>query len=444
MIAARMAVPLGLAIASAVAALTLVPRAFEAQSLLAIQDDPAALADRAVGQSLNGVVAAREITAALAADDADLAGSFLELAQDSQVAVDPELVEKVIKAKADAASTARSMESFARGFVTGEPGDLAGLAGTAVGDLFVFGDIRDAVREGSRLAIGQPADKMILGLACVGLAVTAGTYATLGVAAPARAGLTLVKAARSTGRIGSRLAAWIGRSLREAVDWATLGRAFGGGIAQPVLAVRAARTAVKGEKAQELMRLVGDVGRVQARAGTQAALDGLKVAQGPRDISRIARLAASKGGKTRAILKLAGRAAIMLTLGTFNLAMWVFWALLTIFGFVASLKRMAERATEHYCTRRKLRRARACKTQGETGGAARASRERPASRVAGPVLIYSSAPAIVPKSQPIISLGHLPARPASWPGLPCPRPSEGEIAAERLEQAVLSLKRACA
>jgi hypothetical protein len=444
MIAARMAVPLGLAIVSAVAALTLAPRAFEAQSLLAIQDDPAALADRAVAQSFDATVAQREIAAALAAGDADLAGSFLELAQDSQVVVDPELVEKVKKAKADAASATRSVESFARGFVTGEPADLAGLAGTAVGDLFVFGDIRDAVREGSRLAMGQPADEMILGLACVGLAVTAGTYATLGIAAPARAGLTLVKAARSTGRIGSRLAAWIGRSLRETVDLGSVGRAIsGGGIGQPVLAARAARTAVKGEKVQELMRLVGDVGRVQARAGTQAALDGLKVAQGPRDVSRIARLAASKGGKTRAILKLAGRAAIMLTLGTFNLAVWVFWALLTVFGFVASLKRMAERATEHYCARRKLRRARACKAPAQ-GEGARQRMDAPASRAAGPILIYSNAPPLVPERKPIISLAQLPARPASWPGLPRSTRSEGEAAVDRLEQAVLSVKRACA
>ena len=48
------------------------------------------------------------------------------------------------------------------------PEDLSGLAGTAFGDLFVFGDIRDAVREGTRLATGQQADELILGLACVG------------------------------------------------------------------------------------------------------------------------------------------------------------------------------------------------------------------------------------------------------------------------------------
>ena len=75
-------------------------------------------------------------------------------------------------------------------------------------------------------------------------------------------------------------------------------------------------------------------------------------------MSRIARLAAAKGGKTRAILKLAGRGAIVLTVGTFNLAMWLFWAAVTLLGFVSSLKRMTERITERYCARRRLRRAR--------------------------------------------------------------------------------------
>jgi hypothetical protein len=359
MTGARIAVPLGLAVALAIAALAIAPRAYEAQWLIAAQDDPAALADHAVAHSLTAAVAEREINAALAANDADLARSFLDLARDHNVPVDPALSEKVAQASAGAAGAWRSLESFARGLVTGEPEDLSGLAGTAVGDLFVFGDIRDAVREGTRLAAGQQADELILGLACVGLTVTAGTYVTVGLAAPARVGLTLVKAAGKTGRIGGRMTAWIARSLREIIDWSALSRAVrGASVAEPAVAVRASREAVKVEKAQELVRFVGDVGRVQARAGTQAALDGLKLAEGPRDMSRIAQLAATKGGKTRAIIKLAGRGAILLTLGTFNLAMWIFWAVLTVFGFASSLKRMTERATERYCACRKLRRAR--------------------------------------------------------------------------------------
>jgi hypothetical protein len=241
-----------------------------------------------------------------------------------------------------------------------------------VGDLFVFGDIRDAVREGSRLATGAEVNELILGLACVGLAVTAGTYATVGLAAPARAGLTVVKAAGKSGRIGGRMMAWISRSVRDIVDWSALSRASRqASITEPALAVRGAREAVKVEKARDLMGLAGNVGRVQARAGTQAALDGLRLAEGPRDMSRLARLAAAKGGKTRAILKLAGRGALLLTVGTFNLAMWLFWAALMVFGFVRTLKRATERATERYCARRKLRRARALLQQNE-----RCARER--------------------------------------------------------------------
>ena len=56
----------------------------------------------------------------------------------------------------------------------------------------------------ARLAHGQEADRLILGLAGVGIAITAGTYASMGTAAPARVGLSVVKAARKTGRLGTQ------------------------------------------------------------------------------------------------------------------------------------------------------------------------------------------------------------------------------------------------
>lgn len=359
MTAVRIVVPLVLAVASALAVLAIGPRAFEAQILLAAQDDPAALADYAVVRSFDATVAAREIDAALAADDADLALSFLDLAREWNVPIDPTLVEKVERANAKLAVAARSFGSFARGLATGEADDVSGFAGTAVGDLFVLGDIRDAVREGARLASGDDADEVVLALAGAGLAVTAGTYAMLGAAAPARVGLTLVKAARKTGRLGGAMTAWINRSLREMVDWTALkGAVSARSLAQPAAAARTMREAIRVEKAQPLLRFVGDVGRVQASAGTRAALDGLRLAEGPRDMSKLARLAAAKGGKTRAILKLAGRSAIVLAVGAFDLAMWLFWALVTLLGFVTSLKRMTEAIAQRSCMRRKLRRAR--------------------------------------------------------------------------------------
>jgi hypothetical protein len=360
MTASRIALPLGIAVACALAALTAVPRALDSHVLLTAQDDPVLLTDHALDRSFDAAVATREIQSALAANDPDLAQSFLDLVRDRHLAVDPALVAQVEAANSTGASAARAAGSFGRGLITGEPDDLVGLAGTAVGDLFVFGDIRDAVREGTRLARGAPADELILGLACVGLAVTAGTYATLGAGAPARIGLTLAKAARKTGRLTVHMSEWLTRSLRDVVDWTALRRAIGGAsLTQPAIAVRAAREAVKVEKSRALTRLLTDVGRVQSKAGTQAALDGLKLAEGPRDVSRIARLAESKGTRTRAILKLFGRGAIFLTASAFNLFSWLLGAALTVFGFCSACKRAAERGTERYIAFRKARRSRA-------------------------------------------------------------------------------------
>jgi hypothetical protein len=231
------------------------------------------------------------------------------------------------------------------------------LAGTALGDLFVFGDIRDALREGSRLASGQEADRLILGLAGVGIAITAGTYASLGVGSPARVGLSVVKAARKTGRLSARLGNWIGRSMRGVVDWSGLRKGLAGAsLTEPAVAVRAIREAVKVEKADDLMRLARDVGRVQTKAGTKAALDGLRTANTPAEMARIAKLAEKSGGKTRAIIKLLGRGAIALTLAIFDLALWIFWALLMLFGFVSSTKAAVERATHRAYVRKKAKR----------------------------------------------------------------------------------------
>lgn len=343
------------AIVCGVAALLVVPRGIEAESMLTM-DDPAEIADRALDDIANAPRVTREIEAALAANDADLAKSFVDLAKDRSIPVAPALEAKVASAVAEANSTTRMAETFARGLVTGEPDDVVSLAGTALGDLFVFGDIRDAVREGVRYANGEEVDELVLGLACVGLAITAGTYASFGAAAPARVGLSVVKAARKTGRLGARMAEWIGRSLREVIDWGTLKQAIAGAsLMEPALAVRAAREAVKVEKAGGIMQLVRNVGRVQTSAGTQAALDGLKLADNPREMARVAKLAEKQGSKTRATLKLAGGAAIALTMGTLNLSLWILGALLTLLGFVASAKAAVERFTWQRLQGRKLR-----------------------------------------------------------------------------------------
>jgi hypothetical protein len=349
----------GLATSAAMCA-ALWPHAREATAILAARDDPAELADAKLGSSLqNGNLISENIESALAAHDADLANSFVELARDKNIAVGDDQAGRVSAAIAEESSTAHVAKRFATGLVTGTADDVASLSGTIAGDLFVFGDVRDVVRETKHLAMGEDTDRLVLGLATAGLAVTAATYVSVGGAVPLRAGLTMVKDARKVGRLGEGLAAWAGRSAREVVDAPVLQRAVANGsVLRPIETVSAIRAAFRAEKAGGLVRLAKDIGRVGERAGVRAAQDTLKIAEEPKDVARAARLAEAKGGKTRAILKVLGRGALLLASGAFGLASWLFGALLALFGVLSSIKATTERATQAVLDRRRVKRLR--------------------------------------------------------------------------------------
>lgn len=350
----------GMAFSVAVGA-ALWPRAHNAAAILAAQDEPAQLADVRIDSALgdNQALVSQNIEAALAANDADLASSFLDLAKEKNIAVTDELSGRVRDAVAEAGSASHFAKGFASGLVTGNADDAASLSGTVAGDLFVFGDIRDVVREGKHLAMGEDTDRLVLGLAAAGLAVTAATYVSVGGAGPVRAGLTLVKDARKVGRLGEGLSLWAGRSARDIVDTPVLEDAIASGsVLRPGQTASAIKAAFRPEQAAGLVRLGKDVGRIGEKAGARGALDTLKIAEGPEDVARAAQLAEKKGSQTRAILKILGRGALLLASGAFDLTLWLFGALLALFGFLSSIKATTERLTQSWLDHGKARRYR--------------------------------------------------------------------------------------
>ena len=310
----------------------LVPVAKQSLRLMEARDDPAAIADLGLAD-LDAARIDREVSAALAGDDVALANSFLALADARGIAVDPALRARVTAANGALASTLRGAKEFGMGFITGEPSDLAGLAGAATGDLMVWGDIRDASREGWKLAQGEDADELILGLSAVGIAVTAGTYVTVGASLPVRAGITLVKVAKRTGKLSAALGRSFMRAVRQSVDFVALRRLLNapGAVDGPAL-----KGVVRTTHLKSLTRMLDDVAVVQSKAGTRAALEGLRVADNAGDLRRVARLADAKGPQTLAILKTLGRGAILITGALLKLVWWVFVAVVYVYLLVSS------------------------------------------------------------------------------------------------------------
>src|SRR3977135_1908309 len=146
------------------------PHARDAGAILLAQDDPAELSDTQLNSALrnNQAIIEENVEAALAANDADLANSFVDLAREKNIAVSEELSRRVSEAVVKKNLTPHFAKRFATGLVTGNADDVASLSGTVAGDLFVFGDIRDVVREGKHLAMGEDTDRLGLGLATAG------------------------------------------------------------------------------------------------------------------------------------------------------------------------------------------------------------------------------------------------------------------------------------
>ncbi|MCK0198572.1 hypothetical protein MWN34_16855 [Ancylobacter sp. 6x-1] len=334
----RLAASFGLVLAFAACANWLLPLGRSAFELVASRDDPARIADARLAATLTPDNLAQDIESALAGGDTELAASFVALADDRGLAVDPAVRARVADESAQAHSMLATALSAGHGFLTGEVDGGASLAGSAAGDLIGWGDVRDLTREGYHAATGVPVDPLVVGLAGVGLAATAATFGSGLVLAPMRAGLTTFKVARRAGVMGAGFVGDVARLLREARPALPVA-AEGADIARIGAKTGAKAGATAGAAGRSLVRMAGDLGMVQAKAGTRATLQGIKVLDSAGDTTRLARLAEKKGPATLAILTKLGRGALFLSEMAMKLGFLIIAALVNLVGLVAALNR---------------------------------------------------------------------------------------------------------
>lgn len=285
--------------------------------------DPVALSDLQLRTAATPERIGREIDEALAADDPDLAESFVDLADRQHIEVSQDQRTRLRAEQGSA--TWRSTRDFARGAVIGDVDGVAGLSGAFAGDLVGIGDVRDLSREGWHFASREPVDYVVTGLAAVGLAVTASTWLSAGAVTPARGGLTLLKGLKKAGRLSAELGDSLAVVVRKAVSSDELERAA---AAAKNLDLGAARTmAVSAVHPSELAPLAAmsrDAFDLFRRGGGRAMEDAVAIAKSPQEIGLAARLSAGMGRATRATLKILGRGALLLTTSLTVLAGWLF------------------------------------------------------------------------------------------------------------------------
>lgn len=328
--------PVVIATASAIAlaaTLPVLPKAQDAWRWLAAHDSPEALTQLQLASPDIGTRWQTAFREALEQEDLDLAESLLVLAENKGIAPAPAALARYHAAKTPAAVAKRNAGQFYAGATSGKAEDPAGLAGALVADLSGVGDIRDLVLEGHKIARGEEPDELVLGLAAVGLVATGATLASLGLAAPARGGVTTLKVAARAGRISPPLRQHLAKVTRNVIDQDQARQAArAAAILDPVATRAALSNSIRPTVLREIGDMANDLARVTTKAGTRSAQEALTLARDPGDLRRLARLAESQGSATRAVLKLFGRGAIVLAASAATLASWVMAGMLWLVG----------------------------------------------------------------------------------------------------------------
>lgn len=327
------------AVLLAVGAMTL-PRGIAAAQFLTGPRDEAATASYALThKTADDYTAAAE--RALADKDEDLAASIAELAAQRGVALPAPLLARISAAQDEA--SARMGSDAWNGFVSGDAPNEAALAGAVAADLTGVGDIRDLYTQAARYVSGKEVDPLIIGLATVGLGLTAATVATLGATGPEKAGVSTLKAVKRAGRLSPLLAREVGVVAANALDGEAL-RLVGTSMARLDLAgARAASGRVlKAEAVSTLKGLGSDVATIGGNAGYRTTVAALGSAKSAEEMGIIARLSTRFGTATRAVMVMGGAALTFASYAT-TAAMWTLWLVLWVAGIAFGAAKLGRR-----------------------------------------------------------------------------------------------------
>jgi hypothetical protein len=295
-----------------------------------------------------------EIETALDVGDGDMARSLAALAKGQGVAV-PAVLEQRIAAL-PALDVGNVLTQGWNCVVNGDFDSEAGFACVVATDLTSVGDVRDLVAQGGNYLTGQPVNYFTLGLAGVGLSLTAATIGTGGGMLPLRAGASFLKAMNKVGKLPPRLVAEIGAMLARSINRGALNEAM--------VVAREFRFGDLGRPLSRLFNpasiarvtdLATDFGRIGRVGGVRAMKLSVEAADTTHDVKVLAKTAEKYEARFPAVMKMLGKGVVRLTDLLWRIGSWIVAAVLWLLSMVWFVLRSTT-ATARFAGRMMFRR----------------------------------------------------------------------------------------
>ncbi len=201
----------------------------------------------------------------------------------------------------------RNTKEFSSGFWTGKGESAIGMSGSILSDMTVVGDIRDLSTEGIKFANDEKYDKVVLGVAAVGVGLSVSQLLSTGSSTPLKVGASVIKVAKKTGKISKVFLGVISSKLAKAVDMKMLKKIdFSSikSIGKNKVLFR------KSLKLKGISKLFGNINKVKKNTSVFDTVSILKYVDNEKDLGKVVKLSTKYKKNTKAVLKVLGKTAL--------------------------------------------------------------------------------------------------------------------------------------
>lgn len=279
-----------------------------------------------------------KILQALEKDDVEDADMYLEVAKFLDFEMPQTTVSRLNDAHELSATVVRNTYQFGEGFVTGKGDSNAGLVGAVTSDLTVIGDLRDISVEGTKMLADQEYSELVLGLSVVGVGLTAATIATGGGGLIAKAGVSLVKAAKRAGRMTNEFAEVLTKLTRDAVNFPLLRQTLRGvDLTDLTKTQRVLGDYGRNVRAARLLPVLTRLGDVNNAVGPAETIRLMKFMKTGENLDDVAVMTKRFGVKSRGIMELTGKIALRSFKTSFRAIEWLAGSLASLFMWIGGL-----------------------------------------------------------------------------------------------------------
>ena len=205
--------------------------------------------------------------------------------------------------------SSKNIGNFMSGFVEGKGDSNAGVAGALAADFTVVGDVRDLHQQYQNHQTGKAVNQLIIGLSGVGIGLTLATIGTVGVAAPVKAGTSILKLASKTGRLSARFSQELLQKTQRAFNWnqfVRLSKKNGN-----IFGIKSAAIQAYNPHAMKALSSMGDqANNIRKASSTADTMHLLKYVDNSQDLAKLEKFALKHGTHSKGIMKVLGKSAV--------------------------------------------------------------------------------------------------------------------------------------